>query len=311
MRATTAVAALSLLAAVGSACGGGRSGPPVTTVPPTTTTTAPPPTHLGTVEDPAVVESSGLAASRRNPGLLWTHNDSGDGARLYCLDRTGRSCGTWTLAGVDTVDWEDMAAGPGPEPGVPYLYVGDIGDNRRTRAHVTVVRLPEPETGPAGAGAGARTAGADVIALAYPDGPHDAEALAVHPSTGDLYVVTKELGPAGVYKAPAASLVPGALPVALQPVATIEMSAVTAADISPGGRGVVLCTYGDAFELVLPPGREVAFDAVWQQAPERVRLAPRLQGEALAYRLDGAAVLTTNEGISSPLYEVVLPRRPR
>src|SRR5688500_5814903 len=37
------------------------------------------PVQLAALEDRRVRESSGLAASRRSPGLIWTHNDSGDG----------------------------------------------------------------------------------------------------------------------------------------------------------------------------------------------------------------------------------------
>ncbi|MGH9267370.1 MAG: hypothetical protein ACRD0D_04255, partial [Acidimicrobiales bacterium] len=57
------------------------------------------PVKLGDLGDPAVKESSGLAASRRNPGRLWTHNDSGDGPLVYCLERSGASCGVWRVEG--------------------------------------------------------------------------------------------------------------------------------------------------------------------------------------------------------------------
>jgi len=37
-----------------------------------------------------------------------------------------------------------MAAGPGPERGKSYLYLGDIGDNNEARAEIVVYRVPEP-----------------------------------------------------------------------------------------------------------------------------------------------------------------------
>src|SRR5215204_277035 len=36
-----------------------------------------------------VPEASGLAVSRRRPGLIWTHNDSDNDAELFALDESG------------------------------------------------------------------------------------------------------------------------------------------------------------------------------------------------------------------------------
>jgi hypothetical protein len=83
----------------------------------------------GTASAPALVELSGLAASRRNLDVLWTHND-GSRDRLYALRLDGTLLATWRLN--QTVDdLEDLAIGPGPTPGVTYLYVGDIGGEHR------------------------------------------------------------------------------------------------------------------------------------------------------------------------------------
>ena len=43
-----------------------------------------------TIEFKRINESSGLIKSRRWPNILWTHNDSGDEARLYSLSRHSR-----------------------------------------------------------------------------------------------------------------------------------------------------------------------------------------------------------------------------
>ncbi|MGH9284808.1 MAG: hypothetical protein ACRD0M_03915, partial [Acidimicrobiales bacterium] len=227
------------------------------------------PVKLGDLGDPAVKESSGLAASRRNPGRLWTHNDSGDGPLVYCLERSGASCGVWRVEGARAVDWEDMAAGPGPVAGEPYLYLGDIGDNARARNEVVVYRVAEPEVPlRGGQGTKARPAAAgpgEALRLRYPDGPHDAEALLVHPASGDLYIVAKELfGPAGVYRAPA-PLAAGEV-VGMQRVAEVAIGLVTGGDIAPDGSRVALCSYTGGFELALhAPG--APFDTIWQQRP--------------------------------------------
>ena len=271
-----------------------------------------PSTVLGTVTDPGVAESSGLAASRRNPGLLWTHNDSGDEPLVYCLDLKGAPCGVWRVTGAEAWDWEDMAAGPGPRAGEPYLYLGDIGDNLDQRTEIIVYRIPEPAAPAGGAAATtkaapAATAPADALKLRFPDGAHNAEALAVHPTTGDVYVVSKDAQAARVYKA-AAPLDPSKATTMTQ-VGTIRLGAgtrgleqVTGADISPDGRRVALSTYAQGYELEAPAGG--VFDDVWSQPPAPVALGPRLQGEAIAYRLDGRALLTTSEIVPSPLQQV-------
>lgn len=263
------------------------------------------PVLLGNIADPAVSESSGVVASRLVPGRYWTHNDSDDGARLYCLDQQARSCGTWTVPGIDAFDWEDIAAGPGPRPGVPYLYIGDIGDNLDTRTSVVVHRVPEP---PAGAAPGA-TEAAEALTLRYPDGPHDAEALLVHPTSGDLYIVAKQ-APPRVYVA-RAPLAAGAART-MEKVATLPLEgvglfgSVTGGDIAPDGRRVALCTYLEGYELVLPAGAG-AFDEIWARPLEEVALGPRPQGEGIAYRGDGRALVTTSErrlGGAAPLHQV-------
>jgi hypothetical protein len=274
------------------------------------------PARVATLEEKAVRESSGLAASRRNPGLFWTHNDSGDGPNLYAFDREGRRRGVWGVRGARAIDWEDMAAGPGPQPGRPYLYVGDIGDNDRRRAETVVYRVAEPEVTPADAQSDARepreTEPAEAIRLRYPDGPHDAETLLVHPSSGDIYVVTKEVGrPAGVYKLAAARAAAPSAVNTLERVGEVMLPGLfggflTGGDISPDGRRVVLCDYVGVYELSLSGegGGAGAFDGVWTKTPLWIDFGERRQGEAVAYGADGESVFATSEKKPVPLIEV-------
>ena len=134
--------------------------------------------------------------SRSQPGLLWSHDDSGAGPVLYGLRADGRVAARPTVTGAQAVDWEDIAAGPAPD-GQPLLYVGDIGDNASRRAVDRRLPRPEPRVG------AAATAPAARLRLRYPDGAHDAEALLVDPLRGDLVIVTKALGAARAYRASA------------------------------------------------------------------------------------------------------------
>ena len=154
---------------------------------------------------------------------------------------------------------------------------------------------------------------AETIRLLYPDGPHDAEALLVHPMTGDLYIVIKSSERDSVYKAKAPLSTKA--PIRLQHIAdlrlpegsflTMVVGRVTGGDISPNGRKVILCDYDRGWEAVAPNGD---FDGVWKARWQMVDLGSRPQGEAVAYRNDGKAVLATSEGEEFPLVEAVLSR---
>ena len=83
-------------------------------------------TRVATVAE--LPEASGAAASRRTPGLIWSHNDSGEPV-LFALDASGAVKGRVRVNDVEVNDWEAVAAGPCPQGSC--LYISDIGDNNR------------------------------------------------------------------------------------------------------------------------------------------------------------------------------------
>jgi hypothetical protein len=238
------------------------------------------------LQDPRIQESSGMALSRRHPGVLWTHNDSGHRAELYAVGPEGRTLATLTLAGVAARDWEGMAAGR-DDRGRPALFVGDIGDNNEVWPEVAVYRVTEP----------ARLRDATVAAvryrLRYADGPHDAEALLVDPRGNRLYVATKGLTGGGLYRAPA-RLAADRVNV-LQRVARVP-PVVTDGAFAPGGRGFVLRDYQGAFVYTAPGRRVTAFE-----------LPLQVQGESITVSADGRSVLAGSEGPDSEVWRVPLP----
>ncbi|HYJ46253.1 MAG TPA: hypothetical protein VEV81_06530 [Pyrinomonadaceae bacterium] len=270
------------------------------------------PARLADLEDRAVAESSGIVASRRNPDVFWTHNDSGDGPIIYAFDRKGRSRGRWHVTDAQAVDWEDIAAGPGPRAGVSYLYIGDIGDNDTRRDYVTVYRVPEPETadddGSAPVGGKHVTEPSEALRLKYPDGRHNAETLMVHPKTGDLYIITKDFTSAtGVYKLKAPFTTTGIntlTRVGEISVPNIVGGLITGGDISPDGRKIILCDYLSGYEVSLPDDAKDDFDQIWKEPMVTVELGPRRQGETVCYSLDGDSILATSEKRPVPLIEV-------
>ena len=269
------------------------------------------PTTLATIKDTSISESSGLVASRTTPGAYWTHNDSGDGPFIYALDTCGESLGTFRVNGAQARDWEDIAAGPGPQPNKSYLYIGDIGDNNSVRPEVVVYRVAEPalsaSTRKFTKSRPGSTEAAEAIRLKYPDGKHDAEALLVHPRTGNIYIVTKVLiaNPA-VYEAVAPFT--SGQPITMRRVGETHVPSIfggviTGGSISPDGKRVALCDYFQGYEIVLPAGTS-NFDDIWKQKMTGFDLGKRKQGESITYRLDGKALLATSEGKQSPLIQV-------
>lgn len=150
-------------------------------------------------QSPQLTESSGVAVSRAYPGVVWSHNDSGDGPYVYATDRLGSNRGRLTVAGARAIDWEDMALGPCPvrfrqRPRVPpptCLYLADTGDNLGFRPFVTVYVIPEPEPPQSAGDTLGMTHAAAVLQLRYPDGSLDVEAIYVSPRDTALYLVSK------------------------------------------------------------------------------------------------------------------------
>lgn len=263
------------------------------------------PARIAALEDARVTESSGLVASRRNPGVFWTHNDSGDAPVIYAFDRAGKRRGAWRVRGAKAVDWEAASFGPGAEAGKSYLYIGDIGDNGHARAEIVVYRFAEPDASSNAGDSKQETEQAEAFRLRYPDGSRDAEALLVHPSTGDIYVVTKTVsGAAGVYKLAApysSSKVNTLTRVAEVRLPGLFGGFITGGDVSPDARRAVLCDYVNAYEFALPSGGR--FEEIWTQEPRRVELGERRQGEAVCYGADGEAIYATSEGRPAPFIE--------
>jgi hypothetical protein len=270
------------------------------------------PAKLFEFQDPRITESSGVAASARRADVLFTHNDSGDSARFFAVDRRGCTVGTFSAPGVDAVDWEDMARGPAPD-GSPALFLGDIGDNGAGRSEIAVHRFPEPALEPATGGTGdCPSAPEQSLApvsfrLAYEDGPHDAETLLVHPRSGQVFIVTKNFaGPDVLYAAPPV-LDPGKVNV-LRRVAVVEgLIAPTGGDIAPDASSVAVRDYGSILVWRIPGGDLPAAFAPGA-TPERLS-APDAgrQGEALAFTRAGDGLLTSAEGSHAPVYLVPRP----
>jgi len=233
-------------------------------------------------------EASGIAAGLRTPGVLWSHNDSGQ-PLLYAFGVDGGARGVVRVAGMRVKDWEDIASGPCA--GGSCLYLADIGDNAASRASITVYRVPEP------APTDGETRPAEAFHATYPDGAQDAEALFVLPD-GGIYIVTKgETGPIALYRFPqplrAGATVRLERIVELDAARTRRRDRITGASASPDGQWVALRTldavdfYRAADLLRGVPG-----------TPVRVDLRPihEAQGEGVGWGPSGTVYLSSESG---------------
>lgn len=269
-----------------------------------------PPRIIGHIANPDITEASGLVVSKCQPGVFWTHNDSGDGPFIYAVDSSGQNLGTWRVTNAENQDWEDIAEFKQPD-GTCYVYIGEIGDNSTKRNVHSVYRVREPvvsdQTKNIRQKNAVLTEPAEVINFSYADFNQNAETLLVHPVSGDIYVLTKRReGPSGVYKiAPSfgASEVQKVSKIADIKVPSIPIGLLTGGDISSDGKHVALCDYLDGYELNLPEG-DNNFDNIWKQAPVEINLGERDTGEAICYSLDGHTIYATTEHKNAPLIEV-------
>ena len=264
--------------------------------------------QIGKVRAAGLTEASGLAASRRTPGVLWAHNDSDGRARLFAMTRTGKDLGSYALAGTKALDCEDIAVGPGSEPGRWYLYLGDTGGNNQPRQQVIVYRAREPKTKLEQKPKKRKIKRKRItkLRLKYPKGvAPDAETLMVDPDTSDLYLATKTVAAESqVYRAKAP--LDADRVARLEQVATLRFgedgaarsALLTGGDIAADGSAIILRTYSDAYLWLR---RDESIAQALSREPCRIPLSVEPHGEAIAFTAEGDGYITVSEGSRPPL----------
>jgi len=240
-----------------------------------------------TLQDPSITESSGLAASSRHPGIVYTHNDSDGAPQIFAVDSSGRTKAVFTLAGATARDWEGIAMGR-DEAGRPALYVADIGDNLKGAwPYVTVYRVREPSR------MKSRTLQATAYRFTYSDGARDAESILIDPRDGRLYIASKTFGAGRLYRAP--RKLSATRTNVLKPVGSAHSFATDGA-YAPDGSSFVIRGY---------------FSATLYRAPDEqitlMSLPSQEQGESVTYTPDGRALLIGSEGADRKVWRVPLP----
>jgi hypothetical protein len=179
-------------------------------------------------------ESSGLEETG-TPGVFFTHNDAGNAAELYKINAKGQLLATLPVAGAENIDWEDIA-----RDSQGNIYIADTGnnDNKRKRLKIYKLQHGDPEQ-------------VSEIIFNYGDrkngsgqkGPYEYDCEAIFWHHSKLYLVTKDKGnglQARLYELPDTPGDHEAQQIGHYPV----NSPVTAADISPDGKRLLLLSVG-------------------------------------------------------------------
>ncbi len=274
--------------------------------------------RTGTVESQTLDEISGLAVSRKTPGVLFALNDSGNPAQLHALSETGATLGQWTVKARNR-DWEDM--GNLSMNGKEYLVIGDTGDNQQTHADSTLYLLEEPSLD---------TPSSTILVpfktlrFRYEDGPRNVEAFAFNANT--LYLISKEpIGadgprPSHLYELQIPEHIDstvlvarhtGNLPLAptnlesrlAAAVAGVDLNHPTALDFDTASNTAYVLTYRHVIRVV--KGEQQSWAQAFSQSSERIHAHDLKQAEALTV-MPGKSVWFTSEYLAAPLWALPL-----
>ena len=270
------------------------------------------PVVAGQLAAPPRLETSGLAASRRTAGVLWTHDDSGGAAALYAVRTTGELVGTLRIRGEKNEDWEDIAAFE--LDGKAWLLIADTGDNGAQRASVRLHLVEEPALDLAARGAELAVRPTRTLHLRYADGPRDCESVAVDAAERAVYLLTKRESVPRLYRvALDATGSTAREPIVVPPVGDVarlpqptkaqrkekgylgkRRAEVTAMDFTTDGSAAVVLTYGDL--LLFPRHSGESWAVALARDPVQLPAHHLVQAEAACFSPDGRQIYVAAEG---------------
>ena len=257
--------------------------------------------EVGRVSSDPIKEASGLASSRVNANVLYTHNDRGDDARIFAIRSDGKHIATLNLKSALHVDYEDIAVGPGPLTDTSYIYVGDIGNNLykdEPRDNIVIYRLPEPDIGADFDAPRSINVDVDALTLAYPSGAHDAETLLIDPFDSSLYVITKRNGDNYIYRTSQAWGAGDASQMLEYAGRMKSADDATGGDISVDGTEILIKNVREMVYFTREDPSSFGLASVLRGKGETLPYEREAQGESVAFAVDGRGYLTLSESKS-------------
>nr|WP_319396204.1 hypothetical protein [uncultured Desulfobacter sp.] len=270
----------------------------------------------GRITSPQLSEVSGLAVSRKTPGLLWVINDSSNPAEIYGLSTQGVLIKTYKIQGAINWDWEDLAGFR--YKGEDFLLIADVGDNWSARPFSTLYCVKEPA-------ADNQSRNLELewkMNFSYENGPLDCEAVAVDAAQQKIYLLSKRAALPVLYELPldmagqkfiytARTLatikpIPGPIPKNQKQAYGKYRSLPTAMDISADGNTLYILTYRHAYVYSRTP--EQTWDQAFSKHPLQITLPGHsktlVQREALGLDQTSGKVFITSEKLPAPIYVV-------
>lgn len=254
---------------------------------------------LGEIVDKQLSELSGIINAQQSP-YFWVHNDSGDDARVYLIDKKGKLLCTYELESIDVKDCEDIARVM--IKGKSFLILADIGDNRARRKSIKLHIFPEPYYKNGDRSIVIPKDEIRTVTLRYKDGPRDAESLFVDPIDHQLYIISKRDFQSIVYKANVFNDKKNNSST-LRPSLKLPFTFATSADISPSGDAILIKNLTQVFYW--KRNRNESIEQTLSKKPMIIPYEVESQGEAIAFGLEGEGFYTVSErplGLKSYLY---------
>ena len=203
----------------------------------------------GYIGDP-IHEASGLAVSRMNPGVLYTHPDSQHTNHVWAMAYGAQVLAEVVLEGCTNHDWEDIAVTGS------HVYVADTGNNQHNRYNLRILRFPEPVIDQTSYHqVRIPRSSIEYLDFTYPGYNHDCEAMAVDPITHDIFLFTKDWTEykSEVYRYPMSKREAGKS-LTLEYITTLPMKYVTGADISPTGNTLAITNLAEGYSYTKTAG---------------------------------------------------------
>lgn len=267
------------------------------------------PIVAGNVANASLDEISGAAWSRRQPGILWVHNDGANGRFLHAITTTGESRARYELNNAPVVDAEDIAIGRGPVAGQWYLYLADTGDNDANRNDIAIYRVVEPPVSLTGPVPDGKLNAWDRFPLRLDGGvPRDIEAMAMDPLTGTIVLMTRDRaneGFARVYELARPTVGTTAQLTEVGRLRHGTVGSIKALCIAPDGSWMAALRHASntqATAILLLERSPEDSPTLFRVNPCRtVNLPPSPQPEALAIAPDARSVAILGEAANPPI----------
>lgn len=239
--------------------------------PPAQTPISPPVSAAGlvtVVQVGSLTEISGM--QYMGDGNVWVHNDENNNPQVIAVSlTTGREAGNVNVGAPARKDPEAIRKHPDGR-----VLLGDIGDNDNNRSSVRLYVV----------------GGSDSYQLSYPFGPSNAEALLIHPTSGEIFIADKSGRVVSFGSGPSSS--------------GTQVASGLPGNISDG-----TFTNDGKFVLFTVAGASVVYVHAYPGfgAVGTIPIPGLPKCEAITVDSD-CSFLVTTEGASPPIYRVLIPK---